>query len=634
MIHYIGKTSYQNVDFQTDSTTFELVEYFRNHTSIQLDLETQGLNPRKGNIITIQLGDRERQYVIELTDREICPLVRSLLHRNDDVCFIGHNLKFDAKWLLTYGIELNLVWDTMLAERVIHTGDHFGKSFGLKDVLYRRMNLIMDKAMQSSFVDHEGDLSAEQIQYAAFDVKYLHDIVDAQMVDIRKRDLLNVVKLENKVMLSFADMEIDGLRVDIDAWRELAIEAEDVRDSLLLRMDDMILTRDELERFKPRSFQVSMFGTEAEDRRDSVGIKWSSQKDVLPVIQHVTTQALESLDTKVLKRDFGGTHNLVDSFIDFVDVNKKATSFGQAWIEKYVEGDRVHTKINQIMATGRVASTAPNMQQIPSDARYRDCFKPTDGYTFITTDYGSQELVVIATGAKDPVWLEALENGKDLHSICAALVFGEKWDQATEEGCEFAASNQKCGCSDHKTLRTRTKAISFGLAYGAGARSLSETLEISEPDAEELMENYFKTFPAIKGWLDGNARSALSRRFSVTFSPIRRKRFYGDPDQPRETLDFKSRGMIDRRGRNTVIQGTAADMTKLAQIYLRDHLQDHRDEARLVAAVHDELLVEARIGTEDHWASIVSQCMEKAAKVILGNSLCKATPEIGAHWAK
>jgi len=634
MIHYIGKQTILDTDIRTDSTTMEMVEYLRQLDSVELDLETTGLNPRDNEILCIQLGNAERQYVIELSGEEICPLVRSLLHRNESIVFLGHNLKFDAKFLLKHGIELHTVYDTFLAERVIHTGDHFGKPMSLKGVLERRLNIHMSKEVRESFIGHSGSLSVAQIKYAAFDVKYLTKISELQLVDAKQHDLLTVIRLENKVMLSFADMEMDGLGVDIEAWRALAIEAEDVRDSLLLRMDDMVLTRPELERFKPDSFQVSMFGTEAEDKRDSVGIKWSSQKDVLPVIQSLTTPQLESLDTKVLRRDFGGSHNLVDAFIDFVDVNKKATSFGQSWIEKYVENGRVHTGIDQIMATGRVASKAPNMQQIPSDARYRDCFKPTDGFTFITTDYGSQELVVIATGAKDPVWLEALESGKDLHSICAALVFGEKWDEATEDGCEFAASNQKCGCSEHKQLRTRTKAISFGLAYGAGSKSLAQTLEISEHDSEELMNLYFKTFPSIKGWLDGNARSAIRRRFSVTFAPIKRKRFYGDPNQPREDLDFKSRGMIDRRGRNTVIQGTAADMTKLAQIYLRDEIQDHRDEVRLVAAVHDELLVEAKTGTEERWAQVVSECMEKAAEKILGNSLCKATPEIGAHWAK
>lgn len=631
MIFYIGQQRFADADISYCRPE-DALRYFKDRTLIQLDLETTGLDPKDDSILLLQVGTSEHQFVFDMNgSAPLDPIAREIITK-PSAQYIGHNIKFDVKFLKSYDVEMHNIWDTMLADKVCWTGlfIELQLKFSLAHVLMRRLEVHMSKEMQSSFIDHVGPFSAAQIKYAAKDVEHLEEVREIQYEEIAAADLVAVAKLENAVCLSFADMEYDGLGVDVDRWDEIADDAMGVRDSLTARMDDMILTRPELERFKPKSFQASMFGSEVEDLRDAIGINWSSQKQVLPVIQSLTSSEIETLDTKLMRRDWGGSHNMVDAFISYVDMQKKATSFGRAWTKKFVRTDgRVHTSIDQVKATGRVGSSTPNLQQIPSDAAYRDCFKPADGHTFITTDYGSQELVVIATGAKDPVWIDALENGHDLHSICAALVFGEKWTQAGEEGCAFEASKDKCGCPAHKKLRTRTKAISFGLAYGAGPGSLSESLQITKAEAEKLMKDYFSAFPRIKGWLDGNARSAIRKRESRTFLPFARRRLFQSGD-----IDFKTRSMIDRRGRNSVIQGTGADMTKLAQVLLRTHLLGARDEARLVCAVHDELLVEVKIGFEDRWCGLIQESMEEAARIVLGNTLCKATPEVGPNWAK
>lgn len=625
MIHYSGHQKQFN-----PIPVSEVIEECSKHDLVELDLETTGLDVHTCKILTVQLGIPGHQYVVELTDG-VVPSELALWMSRTPARFIGHNLKFDIKFLLGVGIKLNSAWCTFLAEKTIHTGHLFELKFDLASVLFKRLDVVMSKDVRGSFVDHVGDITEDQLKYAAKDVEHLTEIYHMQQQDLRRDDLLNAAGLECAVMLSFAEMEYNGIGIDVEAWSKLADETSGLRDIVVHQMDQMILKRSEFEEFKPHSFQTDMFTDDSDSLVSAIDINWASQKDVLPVIQKITSEKVETLDTKILRRDYGGTHNMVDAFIDFVDFNKKATSFGHEWISKYVNEatGRVHTRINQIMATGRVSSHAPNLQQIPSDARYRDCFRPNDGNVFITTDYGSQELVVIATGAQDEVWLDALKKGHDLHSICAELVFGQKWDDATEDGCAYAERKQKCGCSEHKKLRTRTKAISFGLAYGAGPGSLGDTLQISKDDAEKLMDEYFTAFPRIKAWLDGNARAALQKRESRTFSPIRRRRLY---DKER-VIDFKTRGMIDRRGRNTVIQGTSADITKLAQIYLRQELRDY-PEAMLVAVIHDEILVECPEAIAKDVADRIQFAMEAAGQRILKHDLLKAEPEIGSRWAK
>ena len=197
---------------------------------------------------------------------------------------------------------------------------------------------------------------------------------------------------------------------------------------------------DTFDDLRPDTSQLDMFMTEEEsvEKNARDGFNWSSPHQVLPVLQRVIP-SLESCDGKLLENKYRGKHPLVDAYLDYKAVSKLATTYGEKWIEKFLHRDgKAHTNFNQVLNTGRVSSSGPNMQQLPADNRYRNCFVAPEGWSFVSTDYSLHRSS--RSSPPHPVTrcgLESLEKGQDLHSVCAALVFGKEWDDAAEEDCEF-----------------------------------------------------------------------------------------------------------------------------------------------------------------------------------------------------
>jgi len=197
--------------------------------------------------------------------------------------------------------------------------------------------------------------------------------------------------------------------------------------------------------------------------KGSVTINWNSQQQALAVLQGVEPR-LKNLSEEALAKT---THEVFQRLIEYKTALKLLSSFGEAFVEKFVEPDgKVRTNYNQVVSTGRASSAKPNMQQIPAyeavGTAYRNCFIYTPGWKFVDSDYTGQELCLIAHASQDDVWYKAIEKGEDLHSVTAAMVFGAKWDSATQEGCVYKSDKQKCKCSGHKTLRNAIKTINFG----------------------------------------------------------------------------------------------------------------------------------------------------------------------------
>ena len=315
---------------------------------------------------------------------------------------------------------------------------------------------------------------------------------------------------------------------------------------------------------------------------------------------------------------------------------KLATSYGKDFF-KFVSGDgKIHTSFNQILDTGRVASSKPNMQQIPADNKFRNCFIAPPDWCFVSSDYSSQELNVIAFGSKDPVWLDALQRGQDLHSVCADLVYGNEWLESAEDDCAYLLSRAKCNCPKHKKLRTNVKTINFGLAYGMGPHKLADTLTISTKEAEELIEKYFNAFPSIGGFLEKLGSYGKKFGYIKTFPPYNRKRWF--PNWYPKIWDNKSDkmelGSIERASKNTPIQGASADMTKLALIYVRDFIRRTNAPVKLVMTVHDQIDTICSIDYADKWVVKMTELMEKAALVVVTNGLLKADTNISKSWEK
>lgn len=287
------------------------------------------------------------------------------------------------------------------------------------------------------------------------------------------------------------------------------------------------------------------------------------------------------------------------------------------------------------------------MQQVPANAivgnRYRNCFIPPTDWKFVSSDYNSQELVIIAHISQDPVWIKALKEKKDLHSINAELVFGDKWINGKEDGCQFYIDNQKCKCPKHKTMRIAVKTIGFGLSYGMEASLLASTLKISKREAVALIEKFFTTFSKIRKTLTQLGMFGMYKGYIQTLPPFSRKRYFAYGSSSKDVVlsfmagDYHNElGIIDRASKNTPIQGASADITKLALVYIWEYIHYNKltDKVKIVMQVHDQLDTICHKDYAGEWKIKITELMEKAAKVVIPSGLLTSETNITKKWEK
>ena len=614
-IRFIGSSSPLN-DIPT-ATIQECQAYCESKTVLGVDTETEGFDFTCKKLIMFQIGDRDRQYVIDTREVSIEPLRHVL--ESDKIIKILHNAKFDYKFIKMWaGISMEEMYDTFLTERVINCGKQ-DYGYSLARCVERYLGKTLDKETRNKFIGLKGQpFTVDQITYGANDVVYLLDIREKQLGLLHTYELQQVARLENKVVKVFSEIEYEGLMIDKDKWTAMAEENVKLAYEQELNLDDIVLEHPLLQHYRV-PVQVDMFASMDEVRRTH--IKWSSPLQILELFQNLVPN-LEDVNGKKLNKH-RYKHKLIDEYIRYKERTKLANAYGTKFFN-YVNGDgRVHTNFSQILDTGRVSSSKPNMQQIPSDNTFRNCFIAPEGWVFVSSDYSSQELNVIAYGSQDPVWLEALEKGLDLHGVCADLVFEDKWRDADADA--------------KKKLRTQIKAINFGLAYGMGPFKLADTLQISKAEAEDLIEKYFTEFPNIRDFLTKLGTFGTRNGYIRTFKPFKRRRWFDNwfPKIWNDRSMFQEFGSIERASKNTPIQGSSADMTKLALIYIHREIQESwADTVKIVMTVHDQIDCVCREDVAEAWSVRMTELMEKAAKVIIPNGLLKADTNISATWEK
>jgi DNA polymerase I-like protein with 3'-5' exonuclease and polymerase domains len=408
-------------------------------------------------------------------------------------------------------------------------------------------------------------------------------------------------------------------------------------------------------------------------------INWGSWQQVLPLFQVLLPKIKGTGEEE--RNKF--SHPILKDFERYGSASKLITDLGEEFINKYVGPDgHVRTNWNPVVSTGRVSSSRPNMQNITVDesvgTRYRNAFICEPGWVFVDSDYVSQELVIIAYVSKDPVWMEAIEKGWDLHSICAELVYKSKWKEAAETGCVYydtmyysratkswihpsvyndclikgedmshwikIGPKQKCNCKKHKTLRNNVKTINFGLAYGMSEIKLSGTVGITVGEALRLIKDYFSAFPLIGRTLDFLGEFGLRNGYIMTLAPFYRKRWFPHWEAWRGYIDahiqgirhVKDLGKIERESKNHPIQGSSADIVKTAMILVRWYIRDNNlwDKVRLKMNVHDQITTIARQEYAEEWRDIFDNIMREAAKIVIPTGILKADTQITPYWTK
>ena len=628
MIYTVGSTAL--ISTYSECSIEYVAEYCASKTVLGVDTETEGLDFTSKKMIMLQIGDEDTQFVIDTRFVSIEPL-RDILESRD-IIKIFHNAKFDYKFIKRWAdIECEGIYDTFLTEIVISCGKKLG--YGLKDLCKRYLNVELNKDVRNQFIGLSGQpFNDSQINYGAKDVEYLCKIKTLQQPTIETYKLQNVVDLENEAVLGFADIEYNGLDLDVESWKKIESINTTKAETLAFNLDQVLTEDTRLAKFVSKYVQSDMFLPLDDIRK--VKVKWTSPKQVLEVFK-VLISKLDNVNGKALY-NYRWKFPIIDTYIEYKEAMKLCTSYGDAFFKNLAGDNKIHTNFHQILDTGRVSSSKPNMQQIPADNIYRNCFIAPDGWSFVSADYSSQELNVIAFGSKDPVWLKALEEGQDLHSTCAELVYGEQWLTSGEEDCVYMSKKEKCNCPSHKKLRTNVKTINFGLAYGMGPNKLADTLNIDVDDAKLLIEKYFEAFPAIKGFLEKLGNFGKRYGYIKTFPPYNRKRWFVNwyPkiwDNKSSSMEL---GSIERASKNTPIQGASADMTKRALVLMREYISYNDVPVKLVMTVHDQIDTICREDWLEVWTRDMKHLMEVAAKEIVTNGLLKAEVTVSKCWEK
>lgn len=289
-------------------------------------------------------------------------------------------------------------------------------------------------------------------------------------------------------------------------------------------------------------------------------------------------------------------HKIVADILEFRTYSKLKSTYADGLLTCIEKDGRIRTTFNQtITATGRLSSTDPNLQNIPMredlGRRIRKCFYPKEGCVFVDADYSQIELRVLAHMSGDEKLIEAYREAKDIHAATASQVFHVPYEEVTDQ------------------MRRNAKAVNFGIVYGISSFGLSQGLSISRQEAQDYINQYFKTYPTIKTFLDGLVSSAREKGYAVSLFGRRR------PVPELRASNFMQRSFGERVAMNSPIQGTAADIIKIAMVRVAKRLAEEKMESKLILQIHDELLIEAPHGEAEKAREILEEEMKAAAKL-------------------
>lgn len=598
-----------------------------------IDVETAGMDFTDKQIIMLQIGDVDNQFVIDSRNVNTKPL-KDLLN-NPEMTWLGHNIKFDYKFIKRWmGADLQNVYDTMLAEVLINCGKKKHSGYSLGAVTQKYTGNVLDKEERNKFAYHgSSPYTRRQIEYGAADVRYLHTIKEKQEEQIKKLQLERVLELENKATLAFAEIEYNGFYFDAQTWLSVAAESKDALEALGEALDEIIRSKPELAKHIKKNLQIDIFGGLERD----VNINYNSSSQMLKVFTDygLNIESVNALELKKYRRD-----PFVSKYLEYKEKAKVISTYGEGFLDYMSADKKIRTVFWQILNTGRVSSGdkfmhLPNLQNIPRNNTFRNCFLPAKGNKIVSVDYSGQELSIIADGAKDPIWIEAKTKGQDLHSVCAEMVFGDTWREAAEEDCNYYKNDKaKCDCAEHGKLRTFVKCINFGLAYGMSKYKLSDTLNIDLDEADKMIEDYFKAFPHIKIFLERLGNYGKTKGYIRTYRPFSRIRWFTDTWSGSWNTPPQELGAIERASKNTPIQGTGADMIKLALVRILDYIRTTKFPAKLITQVHDEIGVEVPADRAQEWAEIQVKIMEEAGAEIITSLKMDVDYTITDKWSK
>lgn len=412
------------------------------HKVVEVDTETTGLDPHSSKIVLAQVGIPGKSYVFDARhDLEFSSVhldVLKPLLTDKKILKILQNAVFDMKVVKhNYGFYMENIYDTMLVEQLFNLGIS-ARGSSLADLVRKYLGLSMNKEPRGTFENYYQKFEPYQLEYAAGDVAVLSLLRDLQMPRIKKEKFENVARLEFEFTKAMCEMELNGITLDVDKWRVM--------------MDDSQAEFDKEGEFLQKLFATNygqnvMFGVPI--------INVDSPKQLLKALRDQGIN-IDSTSAKSLDK-FKGVE-VIDALLSYRKLSKLISTYGETLIEKInpVTG-RLHTRFQQMVSTGRMSSSAPNLQNIPKKQRFRSCFIAKPGYKLVTADMSGAELRILGNISEDPVFIECYSHGIDLHTRTASEIFGVPMDLVKSQ------------------MRGSAKAINFGLCVSEDTKIITDS---------------------------------------------------------------------------------------------------------------------------------------------------------------
>ncbi len=550
------------------------------------DTETTSLDSLDTELVAIAFSwEKGKGYMVwfpeERTETEKRLEILKPVFENESVLKIGHNLKFDMQVLENYGVEVKgKKFDTMIAHYLLepdmrHKMDYLAETF-LNYKPEPIENLIGEKGKSQRTM--RGVPVEKLTEYAVEDADITYRLKQVFEVMLHDEQLDKLAEnIEMPLISVLGDMERYGVALNEQSLKDYAGK---------LREDIIILEKD----------IYNMAGTE---------FNISSPKqlgDILFIRLRLDDKAKRtktrqfSTGEEVLVR-LADRHPIINKVLEYRGYKKLLTTYVEALPELInKKTGRIHTSYNQaITATGRLSSNNPNLQNIPvRDERGREmrkAFIPDTGKVYLSADYSQIELRLMAHLSGDRGMINDFLSGEDIHAITASKIFGVASDSVTRE------------------MRTRAKTANFGIIYGISAFGLSQRLNISRPDAKELIDGYFNNYPGVKSYMDESIQKGRDNGYVTTM--FGRKRYLRDINSRNSLL----RSNAERNAINAPIQGTAADIIKIAMINIHKRLKEGNLDAMMILQVHDELIFEVAEKDIEPLKDIVINEMENATRL-------------------
>ncbi|HMX29935.1 MAG TPA: DNA polymerase, partial [Blastocatellia bacterium] len=436
-----------------------------------------------------------------------------------------------------------------------------------------------------------GELSRHQLDYAARDAGVLLPLQEAMSAQLDKMDLLVAAGLEFDCVPAIAAMELAGVYLNVGRWRELVRQMTVARDAVA----------DELqETLGQGAAQMNLFGTPEPVNLDSPA-------QIKEALDRIGIEVEDTREWTLSK--LTSTHPVVGKLLEHRGLSKNLSSFGENILEFVNPATgRIHADFRQIgTPTGRITTSSPSLQQIPHTVEYRSCFRAPEGRKLVVADYSQIEMRILADMANDEALLTAFRSGADLHRSTASQMLGIPLADVSPRQRESA------------------KGLNYGLVYGMGAEGLAGRIGVSVKEAETLIERYFKAYAGVAHWLHEAGETAVREREARTASG-RLWRFSLDP------ADRSQQAALRRVGKNAPIQGTSSDIFKRAMRLLDETLLGL--DARIVNAIHDELVIECDSAIAEEVRDIVRFEMIAGAKEFLRRVPVEVEAVIADAWLK